>query len=163
MMRNGGVPHVVRIFLAEDNAADVWLIEEALRRKSIHFEIDNYTTAADAIEAVTRCGLENAPVPDLILLDYNLPSGHGGEVLAAAAQNPYVARVPKAIVTSFLQPSEMNHAIELGAACVITKPAGLEEFMREVGGRIAALLRGAGCSGPEPEGPEGAEQSRKRL
>jgi two-component system, chemotaxis family, response regulator Rcp1 len=162
----------VRIFLAEDNAADVWLVEEALRRKSIRFEIDNYPTAAEAIEAVTRCGLEGAPVPDLILLDYNLPSGHGADILAAAAQNPYVAHVPKAIVTSFLQPGEMNHVIELGAACVITKPAGLEEFMREVGGRIAALLRGAGWGGPElekpPERAEGAElrlpdQGRKRL
>lgn len=150
-MRNGANAPVFRIFLAEDNAADVWLIEEALRRASIRFEIDNYTTAAEAIEAVTRCGMEEAPVPDLILLDYNLPSGHGAEILAAAAQNPYVALVPKAIVTSFLQPGEMNHVMELGAACVITKPAGLEEFMKEVGGRIAALLRS-----PEPETPQGA-------
>jgi two-component system, chemotaxis family, response regulator Rcp1 len=158
----------VRIFLAEDNAADVWLIEEALRRKSVRFEIDNYTTAAEAIEAVTRCGLEGAPVPDLILLDYNLPSGHGADILAAAAQNPYVAHVPKAIVTSFLQPGETNHVIELGAACVITKPAGLEEFMREVGGQIEALLRSGTCGGAEAERLKGAEprlpnEGRKRL
>ena len=168
MTMNEEVALMVRIFLAEDNAADVWLIEEALRRKSIHFEIDNYTTAAEAIEAVTRCGLEDAPVPDLILLDYNLPSGHGADILAAAGQNPYVARVPKAIVTSFLQPGEMNHVIELGAACVITKPAGLEEFMREVGGQIEALLRGAVCSGDEAKRPGGTElrlpnEDRKRL
>jgi two-component system, chemotaxis family, response regulator Rcp1 len=156
MTRNEEAP-VVRIFLAEDNAADVWLVEEALRRKSIRFEIDNYTTAAEAIEAVNRCGLEGAPVPDVILLDYNLPSGHGADILAAAAQNPYLARIPKAIVTSFLQPGETNHVIELGAACVITKPAGLEEFMREVGGRIAALLRDAGRGGPEPERAEGVD------
>jgi CheY-like chemotaxis protein len=162
-MGNDGTPRVVRIFLAEDNAADVWLIEEALRRKSIRFEIDNYTTAAEAIEAVTRCGLEDASVPDLILLDYNLPSGHGAEILAAAAQNPYLARTPKAIVTSFLQPVETNHVMELGAACVITKPAGLDEFMREVGGRIAALLQGAVSGGPEPESLRGAEPDRKRL
>lgn len=162
-MTNSGASPVVRIFLAEDNAADVWLIEEALRRKSIRFEIDNYTTAAEAIEAVTRYGLEDAPVPDLILLDYNLPSGHGADILAAAAQNPYLARVPKAIVTSFLQPAETNHVMELGAACVITKPAGLEEFMREVGGRIAGLLRSADYGGPERERPEGAERDRERL
>jgi chemotaxis family two-component system response regulator Rcp1 len=147
MTMNAEATRMVRIFLAEDNAADVWLIEEALRRKSIRFEIDNYTTAAEAIEAVTRCGLEDAPVPDLILLDYNLPSGHGAEILAAAAQNPYLARIPKAIVTSFLQPVETNTVMELGAACVITKPAGLEEFMREVGGRIEALLHGAASGG----------------
>ncbi|HEY7335996.1 MAG TPA: response regulator [Bryobacteraceae bacterium] len=140
--------HSVRIFLAEDNAADVWLIEEAIRRQSIAFEIDNYTTAADAIEAVVRCGTGESPVPDLILLDYNLPSGHGGDILEAAAENSHISNVPKAILTSFLQPSESKKALELGAACVITKPASLDEFMSEVGGKVAKLLRGDGCAGP---------------
>jgi CheY-like chemotaxis protein len=132
----------VRIFLAEDNAADVWLIEEAIRRQSIDFEVDNYATAAEAIEAVRKCGVGDSRVPDLMLLDYNLPSGHGAEILEAAAENPRVACVPKAILTSFLPPNESRKALELGARCVINKPASLDEFMREVGGKVAELLRG---------------------
>lgn len=131
----------VRIFLAEDNAADVWLIEEAIRRQSIDFEIENYATAAEAIEAVRKCGM-GSPVPDLMLLDYNLPSGHGAEILEAAAENPRVTYVPKAILTSFLPPSESKKALEIGAKCVINKPASLDEFMSEVGGKVAELLRG---------------------
>jgi len=131
----------VRIFLAEDNAADVWLIEEAIRRQNIPFEIDNYATAAEAIEAVRNCGVGESLVPDLFLLDYNLPSGHGSEILEAAAENPRVAYVPKAILTSFLPTRESKRALELGARCVITKPASLDEFMREVGGKVAELLR----------------------
>ena len=129
-----------RIYLAEDNAADVWLIEEALRRRSIAFEIENFTTAPAGIEAVSRCGGPGIPVPDLILLDYNLPGGHGGDILAAAAKNPHLNHVPKAIVTSFLQPSEIKSAMETGASCIIAKPASLEEFMAEVGGKVEALL-----------------------
>jgi CheY-like chemotaxis protein len=146
------------IFLAEDNAADVWLIEEALRRQSITFEIENFTTAAEAIEAVGKCGTPEMPAPDLMVLDYNLPGGHGGEILEAAAQNPRIAAIPKAILTSYLQPSEMQAALELGAACIITKPAGLEQFMTEVGGKLSALLRGdAGQSVPGIRGA--AEQA----
>ena len=130
----------VRLFLAEDNPADVWLIEEALKRQSIEFQIDNYATAEEAIGAVERCGIGQNPIPDLILIDYNLPTGHGGSILAAAGENPNLSRVPKAIVTSFLQPRELNLALGLGARCVITKPANLEEFMNEVGGKIAELV-----------------------
>jgi hypothetical protein len=50
--------------------------------------------------------------------------------------------VPKAILTSFLPPGESKRALEIGANCVITKPASLDEFMREVGGKVAELLRG---------------------
>lgn len=131
----------VRIFLAEDNAADVWLIQEALTRQSLDCDIDNYTTAEDAISAVGRCGSGEVPVPDLILLDYNLPRGHGGEILAAAAANPNLAQVPKAILSSFVQPHELEEMLRLGVSCFISKPAGLHDFLRDVGSRVNALLR----------------------
>ena len=130
----------MRIFLAEDNPADVWLITEALKRKSVSFFLDHYATAEQAIVAVRKCGSEGCPVPDLILLDYNLPQGHGGDILAAAAGNPQLANVPKAILTSWLQPLEAEKARKLGASCLITKPANLEEFLDVVGTRIAGML-----------------------
>ncbi len=129
----------IRILLAEDNAADVWLIQEALKRQSLECEIENYTTAEDAINAILRCG-GAAPVPDLILLDYNLPRGHGGEVLAAAASNSNLADVPKAILSSFMQPQELERMQLLGACCFITKPANLHDFLRDVGSKVTTLL-----------------------
>src|SRR5215470_6248023 len=133
--------HAVRLLVAEDNPADVWLIEEALKRKSIDYEIENYGTAAEAIDAMAAFKNASVPVPDLILVDYNLPTGHGGDILAAAAAVPRLADVPKAVLTSYLQPREHSAAMQLGARCIITKPAQLEEFMSEVGGKIAALLQ----------------------
>jgi CheY-like chemotaxis protein len=133
--------NTVRIFLAEDNLGDVWLIEEALKRQSLNFTFDYYSTAEEAIHAVNTCGNTGRPVPDLMLLDYNLPRGHGCDVLEAAAKNPKLASVPKAIVTSFLQPDEITNALQLGASCFITKPADLEQFFEDIGGKVSELLR----------------------
>jgi len=130
-----------RIFLAEDNQGDVWLIQEALRRQGIEFELDHHATVEDAIRAARECGGNGSPVPDVILLDYNLPRGHGGDILAVVAENPQLAQVPKVILTSFLRPSEHQEARRLGANCVITKPASLNEFLSEVGTKVIGLLR----------------------
>lgn len=130
----------MRIFLAEDNLGDVVLIEEALRRQSLVCEIDHYVNAEDAIHAVELCGTAASPVPDLMMLDYNLPRGNGSDILAAAGHNPKLANVPKVIVTSFLQADELAQALELGASCLITKPVDFESFMRDVGAKIAELL-----------------------
>jgi CheY-like chemotaxis protein len=129
-----------RILLAEDNKADVWLIEEALRRQSLAFQLDHHLTAAEAVDAVKKCGIGGSPVPDLLLLDYNLPGGQGLEILAAAAANPNLTGVPKAILSSFLRPNELQDAIRLGAICFIPKPASLADFMREVGTKVVDLL-----------------------
>jgi len=132
----------VRILLAEDNRADVWLIEEALRRQSLAYQLDHHLTAADAIDAVKRCGVGDWPVPQLLLLDYNLPGGQGLDILAAAAGNPFLARVPKAILSSFLKPNELQDATRLGASCFIAKPSNLADFLRDVGTKVVALLNG---------------------
>lgn len=131
----------MRIFLAEDNLGDVFLIEEALKRQSLVCDIDHYATAEEAIHAAERCGSTGSPVPDLMMLDYNLPRGNGSDILEAAGHNPRLAAVPKVIVTSFLQADELAHALELGASCLITKPVDFESFMRDVGAKIAELLQ----------------------
>jgi two-component system, chemotaxis family, response regulator Rcp1 len=133
---------VARILIAEDNAADVWLIREALKRQSIPSEIEHYTTAEEAIRAIGRCGGE-ASIPDLILLDYNLPTGDGGEVLAAAASNPHLAEVPKAILSSHMRPHELDLMLRLGACRFISKPANLHEFLSVVGRTVHELLKGS--------------------
>jgi chemotaxis family two-component system response regulator Rcp1 len=138
----------MRIFLAEDNMGDVFLIEEALRRQSLTCDIEHYLNAEDAIRAVERCGAADTPIPDLMMLDYNLPRGNGSDILAAAGHNPKLAAVPKVIVTSFLQADELAQALELGASCLITKPVDFESFMRDVGAKIAELLQAGGVSAP---------------
>jgi CheY-like chemotaxis protein len=136
--------HRWRILLAEDNAADALLIEEALRRRGLACQFDHYLTAPDAIRAIESAGRGGKPLPDLILLDYNLPGGHGLDILSAVAQNPDLKCVPKAIVSSFLLPDELDLALSMGARCVIAKPSNLNEFFSQVGSKIEELLN-VGC------------------
>jgi chemotaxis family two-component system response regulator Rcp1 len=131
----------MRIFLAEDNLADVFLIEEALKRQSLTFELDLYSTAEQAVNAAQSCGSEGCPIPDLMLLDYNLPRGNGADILVVAAKNPKLADVPKAILSSSFRPVELQEARQLGAICFITKPANLADFFKEVGATVAELLK----------------------
>ena len=129
-----------QIFLAEDNNADVWLIEEALKRQSLNYQLHHYSTAMEAIRAVKKCGFDGEEIPHLLLLDYNLPGGQGLDILEAAAENPKLADVPKAILSSFLKPDELENAVRLGASCFIAKPVNLADFLREVGTRVVGLL-----------------------
>ena len=130
---------IVRIFLAEDNATDVMLVEEALKRRNITCQLAVYPNARAAITAAELCGV-NSPIPDLILLDLNLPSGQGCDVLLAAASNPQLASVPKAILSSFMGPAEVHRAQELGASGFIMKPVDREDFVVNVGAQIVDLL-----------------------
>jgi two-component system, chemotaxis family, response regulator Rcp1 len=130
----------VHVFLAEDNAADVWLVEEALKRQSLDYRLQHYWTAEDAITAAKACGSDGIPVPDVMLVDFNLPRGDGRDVLNAAASNPKLAAVPKVVMSSFLRPEEMEHALQMGARCFIPKPAGLDAFLTTVGVKVTELI-----------------------
>ncbi len=143
----------VQVFLAEDNVADVWLVEEALKRQSLNYHLDHYSTAEDAIVAAKACGSADTLIPDLMLVDFNLPRGDGRDVLAAAATNPKLAGVPKVVMSSFLRPEEMEQAIQLGARCFIPKPTGLDAFLTTVGTKVKELIGRAGEESDEPVRP----------
>ena len=136
-----------RILLVEDNLADVLLIEETLRRRCIAYVVDHYLSASSAIHAVKTAGADGGPVPDLMLLDYNIPGGQGRDILAAARGNSHLAAVPCAIVSSCLGPQELKEVTRLGATCVILKPSSFDEFLSQVGEAIEKLLRTADSEG----------------
>lgn len=131
----------MRIFLAEDNICDAMLVEEALSRYGVSCSVERYAGAEEAIRALRSCGAEGgSPLPDLILLDYNLVGGHGCQILASAAENEKLKSVPKAIISSFVRPEDMEEARRLGANAFIAKPANLDEFVAEVGSKITEMM-----------------------
>jgi len=133
-------PGTRRILLVEDNPGDLRLVAEALTQRGIDFELRHYEKADDAVRAIENCGRDGKELPELILVDYNLPCGDARDVLTAAAGNPALAGVPRAVVTSSLAPQDREHALRLGARSFIYKPVTLDDFLEEVGGSIAALL-----------------------
>ncbi len=139
-----------RIFLVEDNPGDLRLIQEALNLQEIRYELTHVETADEAIRTLNRYSTPADNVPDLILLDFNIPRGDARDILMAAAKNPALVGIPKAVVTSSVAPRDRQQALDLGAQCFIYKPPDLDAFLTEVGSTIAHLLsqdqaRGMAC------------------
>lgn len=130
-----------RILIVEDNLADVRLITLALCQKGIDSDIEHVETADAGVRAVNRAGNDGAhSLPDLILLDYNLPGGTARDVLAAIQDNPALSGIPKAVLTCSVAPKDREHALALGADLFVYKPADLDEFLESVGGAVQNLL-----------------------
>jgi CheY-like chemotaxis protein len=124
---------VVQILLAEDNPADVYLIEEALREHEVAFEI----TVAEDGEAAMNMVTKGEVQPDIVLLDLNMPKRSGGEVLDRIRRDAR-SDIPVIVLTSSDSPSDREEALRLGATCYIRKPTGLDEFL-EIGATIKRL------------------------
>ena len=132
-----GVP---RILLAEDNPADVYLIQESLREHDVDCSIK---VASDGREVLSLV-MAQAPATDgedfaLIILDINLPRHDGIEILARLHESARMAHVPVVILTSSDSPQDRQVAIHLGARRYLRKPSNLEEFL-DLGSVFKELL-----------------------
>jgi CheY-like chemotaxis protein len=121
----------VSILLVEDNAADVFFVREALRSEGIDNEIfvaQDGEKAVEFIESADRS--DDAPCPQVILLDLNLPRKSGAEVLLRITQSSRLAQVPVVIVTSSDAPADRAETARLGARRYFVKPRDLDEYLK---------------------------------
>ncbi len=120
----------IEILLVEDNLGDVELAREALAGASAR---KNLTVAEDGEEGLLllrRKGrYQNAPQPDLILLDLNLPTIDGREVLAEIKSDPDLRRIPVIILTSSQDENDILQTYDLHANAYVVKPLDLDKFM----------------------------------
>ena len=120
----------IEILLVEDNPADVRLTQEALRDSKL---LNTLSTVADGVEALAflhrQEPYQNAPRPDLILLDLNLPRLDGREVLAQIKQHPNLRRIPVVILTTSQSEQDIIASYDLHVNCYITKPVDFEQFV----------------------------------
>lgn len=123
----------IEILLVEDNAADVRLTIEALREGKVRNRLTVARDGEEALEVLERRGPHaEAPRPDLILLDLNLPRKDGREVLAAIKANSELKRIPVVVLTTSGAEADILRSYELHANCYITKPVDLEQFVNVV-------------------------------
>jgi chemotaxis family two-component system response regulator Rcp1 len=119
------------IFLVEDNKADIRLIQEALKTSLLPHQV---ITVRDGVEAMNYLHQEgeyaNAPRPDLILLDLNLPKKDGREVLAEIKSDPQLKRIPVVILTTSKNQDDIFHSYDLHANCYITKSRNLSQLFQ---------------------------------
>jgi two-component system, chemotaxis family, response regulator Rcp1 len=113
----------MEILLVEDNPGDVRLTREALRTGKVP---SNLRTVSDGLEALAYLRKEGpyqeAPLPDLILLDLNLPRKDGREVLSEIKQDPELRRIPVVVMTTSQAEQDILKSYDLYANCYVTKP-----------------------------------------
>jgi chemotaxis family two-component system response regulator Rcp1 len=123
----------IDILLVEDNPGDVRLTKEALSDAKV---LNRLTVAVDGVEALAALRREgrfaNAPRPDIILLDLNLPRKDGRAVLAEIKKDPNLRRIPVVVLTTSIAEEDILRTYDLHANCYIAKPLDLEEFITVV-------------------------------
>ena len=121
----------------DDNYADTYLLEKALRSRKLNYQLDKYQDGDGLIKALSD---GNYLVPDLILLDLNLPRRDGFEVLSTTRGQPSLVGVPVGILTSSEDAKDKHRAKLMGAERFIHKPPMLEDFIHQVGDIIVEML-----------------------
>ncbi len=123
----------IELLLVEDNPGDVRLTQEALREGKVRNHLHVATDGVEALAYLRREGkYANAPPPDLILLDLNLPKKNGREVLEEIKADPDLRRIPVVILTVSKAEEDILKSYNLHANCYITKPVDLERFLEVV-------------------------------
>jgi CheY-like chemotaxis protein len=123
----------IEILLVEDNPGDARLTREALAMSKIHNNLHHARDGEEALRFLKReGGFAEAPRPDLILLDLNLPKRDGREVLDDIKRDPDLMHVPVVILTTSQAEEDILRAYRLHANCFISKPVDLEQFIKVV-------------------------------
>lgn len=132
---NASLPPVraIDILLVEDNPADVRLTREAFGQAKVLNTLHVATDGVDALDFLHHRGVHRtAPVPDLILLDLNLPRKDGREVLAEIKSDAELMLIPVVILTTSRAEEDIVRSYNLHANAYVTKPVGLAEFLAAV-------------------------------
>ncbi len=120
----------IRILLVEDSPGDVRLTIEALKDGKVRNDL---SIVGDGVEALAFLNGEGkyaeAPRPDLILLDLNLPRMDGRELLAIIKQDENLKRIPVVVLTTSEAEADVLRVYDLNANCYITKPVDLDKFI----------------------------------
>ena len=123
----------IKILLVEDNPGDVELTREALSSGKIKNELTVVTDGEQALEYLFQHGdYAKAELPDIILLDLNLPKIDGREVLRECKTALGLKNIPVIILSSSAAAIDIQQSYDLHANCFVTKPVQLDDFLKVV-------------------------------
>ena len=119
----------IEILLVEDSLADARLTKRALQKSRVR---SNLHVVRDGVEAMAfvqrRAPFTEAPRPDLILLDLNLPRKDGRAVLSELKSDERLRTIPVVVLTTSVAPEDIETCYQLHANCFLVKPVDLEDF-----------------------------------
>ncbi|MBW1613310.1 MAG: response regulator [Deltaproteobacteria bacterium] len=120
----------IEILLVEDNPGDVRLTQEAFKDGKMLNKLHVVEDGMEALDFLKREGkYTDAPRPELILLDLNLPRKYGRSVLAEIKADRDLKRIPVVILTTSRPEEDILRSYDLNANCYITKPVDLIQFI----------------------------------
>jgi len=132
-MSSAAMGRPIEILLVEDNPGDVRLTQEALKEGKVLNELNVVMDGIEALNYLRKTGkYADAVIPDIILLDLNLPKKDGREVLAELKADPKLRRIPVVVLTTSKAEEDVLRSYDLHANCYITKPVDLEQFIEVV-------------------------------
>ncbi|GAA3034976.1 response regulator [Actinokineospora globicatena] len=127
-------PPVIDVLLVEDDEGDVIMVREAFEQRGPATRLHVVNDGIEAVAFLRRAeGYADAPRPDLILLDLNMPRMDGREVLAEVKADPALTAIPVVVLTTSAAQEDILSSYSLYANAYITKPADLDEFLDAVG------------------------------
>lgn len=120
----------IDILLVEDNPGDVRLTQEAFKEGKLRVNLHVVMDGVEAMAFLRREGkYTDAPCPDLILLDLNLPKKDGREVLKVIKEEENLRSIPVVILTTSTAEEDVLRTYDLHANCYITKPVDMDQFL----------------------------------
>ncbi len=128
--------HTTTILLAEDDPEDIYLIGEALEESKLPSQLVIVQNGEEVLDYLYRRGsyeqASHSPLPNLILLDLNMPRKDGRDVLVEIKQDPKLRRIPIVILTNSQAEEDIIRSYDLGVSGYITKPVNFEGLLNAI-------------------------------
>jgi chemotaxis family two-component system response regulator Rcp1 len=154
-MNSDGIRLTPVLLHVEDDDSIAYLLRLALHEIRVDIDVFRTCNGEDAIAFLTRNGVfGRAPIPDIVVLDLNLPKKNGHDVLTEIRRQIAFRHLPVIMLTSSSAPEDRERAIALGANEYVLKPKNMAEFFM-VANRIAAYIEAASSPAPNSTGAGG--------
>lgn len=123
----------IDILLAEDNPGDIRLIKRALRGLMVPHRLHVVEDGEQVLAFLQRTPpFTDAPLVNLLLLDWNLPRMHGREVLSVIKHSEELKQLPVVILSTSDAENDVLQAYKRHANCFVTKPSELQEYLQTI-------------------------------
>jgi CheY-like chemotaxis protein len=123
----------IDVLLIEDDPGDILLTREAFEHHKIRNTLRVARDGQEGLDFLYQRGAhEDAPQPDLILLDLNLPKYDGRQLLERIKSDPELCHIPIVVLTTSAAEEDILHSYQLHANAYVTKPVGADKFMNAI-------------------------------
>ena len=140
------------IMMADDDPDEFFIVRDALRENGFENDLRWCSNGEDLMDYLLRRGqhkdTEESPIPDVILLDLNMPKMGGRRVLADIKGHRELRHIPVIILTSSTDPRDIDFCCRTGAACYIEKAHSFDKLSTELTAAIRSLRTREKCPWP---------------